>query len=96
MAAERGWVGQQWQCLDELWGGRESGWDHLVVNGHRPWSQRFQYASGIPQFMPIKGRPVPANWHIPRVQIEWGLDYIAGRYGNPCGALAYHNGHNSY
>ena len=26
-----------------------------------------------------------------RTQIAWGLDYIAGRYGNPSSALAHSN-----
>ena len=29
----------------------------------------------------------------PATQIKWGLDYIAGRYGDPMGALAFKNAH---
>ena len=30
---------------------------------------------------------VGADWRTnPATQITWGLNYIGGRYGNPCGA----------
>ena len=31
-----------------------------------------------------------------KVQIRWGIGYIAGRYGSPCGALAHSNAVGSY
>ncbi len=81
MARDFGWTGQQWQCLDTLWGTRESGWDHTSDN---PTSDAY----GIPQALP--GSKMGPGWqHNPRVQIRWGLGYIKGRYGTPCGALAH-------
>jgi hypothetical protein len=29
----------------------------------------------------------------PVVQAEWGVDYMIDRYGSPCAALAFRNGH---
>lgn len=75
-----GWVGAQWTCLDTLWGVRESGWNQYAGNPSG--------AYGIPQALP--GSKMGEGWHDdPRVQIEWGLGYIAGRYGDPCSALAH-------
>lgn len=81
MAAERGWEGEQWKCLDNLWQ-RESGWDHTAIN---PSSD----AAGIPQLLPMEDRKIPQGFYEdPAVQIEWGLDYIAtnGNFSDPCGA----------
>ena len=78
MAAQRGWAGGQWDCLDWLWT-RESGWNALAAN---PTSD----ARGIPQ--DINGwRDFPPGQPAP--QITWGLDYIDGRYGSPCAAWAH-------
>jgi hypothetical protein len=32
----------------------------------------------------------------PETQIRWGIKYIKGRYGTPCGALAHSNKYNWY
>jgi hypothetical protein len=38
-----------------------------------------------------------ADWMTnPQTQINWGLKYIKGRYGAPCGALAHSNKFNWY
>ena len=89
LAAQRGWTGSQFQCLDNLFF-RESNWRHAAAN---PISS----ARGIPQRM--MSVHYGANWRTsataaawladPEAQIEWGLDYISGRYGNPCGAWAH-------
>jgi hypothetical protein len=83
MAAERGWTGAQWTALDKLWT-RESQWKW---NADNPSSSAY----GIPQALP--GRRMAANgsdWATnPVTQIAWGLDYIAGRYGNPVNAWAH-------
>jgi hypothetical protein len=83
MAAERGWTGRQWTCLNKLWT-RESQWKW---NADNPTSSAY----GIPQALP--GRRMAANgsdWATnPVTQIAWGLDYIAGRYGSPCNAWAH-------
>ncbi|PFG20485.1 G5 domain-containing protein [Serinibacter salmoneus] len=83
MAAARGWTGSQWSCLDSLWQ-RESNWNHLAQN---PSSGAY----GIPQSLPAsKMATVGSDWATnPATQITWGLDYIAGRYGTPCGAWAH-------
>lgn len=82
-AAGRGWSGEEWSCLDQLWQ-RESGWNHLADN---PTSSAY----GIPQALPgSKMASRGADWLTnPSTQIAWGLDYIAGRYGTPCTAWAH-------
>lgn len=55
LAAERGWTGAEWECLDNLWQ-RESGWDHTAIN---PTSQ----AAGIPQLLPSAGHSIPAGYY---------------------------------
>lgn len=80
MAAARGWTGQEWTCLELLWE-RESGWDHQAAN---PSSSAY----GIPQALPgSKMGSAGSDWATnPATQIEWGLGYIADRYGTPCAA----------
>ncbi|MFD2793422.1 G5 domain-containing protein [Promicromonospora vindobonensis] len=80
MAAARGWTGQEWTCLELLWE-RESGWNHQAAN---PSSSAY----GIPQALPgSKMGSAGSDWATnPATQIEWGLGYIADRYGTPCGA----------
>lgn len=85
MAAAKGWTGAQWTCLERLWS-RESGWSTAADN---PTSSAY----GIPQAMPgSKMRSAGGDWRTnPRTQIRWGLNYINGRYGTPCAALAHSN-----
>lgn len=81
MAASRyGWGADQFSCLDALWT-RESGWNPRATN---PSSGAY----GIPQALPgSKMSAYGADWRTnPVTQIEWGLAYIDGRYGSPCGA----------
>ncbi|WP_179947875.1 lytic transglycosylase domain-containing protein [Agromyces aureus] len=79
MAARYGWGEDQFGCLVALWS-RESGWR---VNASNPSG-----AYGIPQALPgSKMSSAGADWATnPATQISWGLGYIAGRYGNACGA----------
>jgi hypothetical protein len=83
LAAQRGWGSTQFTCLDLLWT-RESGWNYRAAN---PSSGAY----GIPQSLPgSKMASVGANWRTdPVIQIKWGLNYIAERYGTPCGAWAH-------
>lgn len=83
LAAERGWTGSEWQCLDALFQ-RESGWNHLASNSSSG-------AYGIPQALPgSKMASVASDWRTnPTTQITWGLNYIAGRYGTPCVAWSH-------
>jgi resuscitation-promoting factor RpfB len=90
LAAARGWTGDQWACLDNLWA-RESGWR---VNAGNLSSGAF----GIPQALPgSKMATIGADWQTnPATQITWGLNYIAGRYATPCVAWAFWSAHNWY
>ncbi|WP_307682380.1 aggregation-promoting factor C-terminal-like domain-containing protein [Trueperella bonasi] len=80
MLASYGWGMDQWSCLDALWQ-RESNWNHTAMN---PSSGAY----GIPQSLPgSKMASAGADWQTnPATQIRWGLGYIQGRYGSPCGA----------
>ena len=84
MAADiYGWTGDQWFCLEALFS-RESGWNQYAAN---PSSSAY----GIPQALPgSKMSTAGADWQTnPATQIRWGLGYIAGRYGTPCGAWSH-------
>lgn len=80
MAAARGWTSSEWSCLESLWT-KESGWNASASN---PSSGAY----GIPQALPgSKMASAGSDWQSnPATQIEWGLGYIEGRYGTPCGA----------
>ncbi len=81
MVAARGWSDSEFQCLVTLWN-HESGWNVSAANPSG--------AYGIPQALPgSKMASAGADWQTnPATQITWGLGYISGRYGTPCGALA--------
>ncbi|MET0740472.1 MAG: transglycosylase SLT domain-containing protein [Candidatus Nanopelagicales bacterium] len=83
MVLARGWSEGQFGCLDSLYQ-RESGWN---PNAHNSSSG----AHGIPQALPgSKMASHGSDWATnPATQIAWGLDYIAGRYGDPCGAWSH-------
>lgn len=70
----------QWACLDNLWM-KESRWNHQASNSSSG-------AYGIPQALPgSKMGSIASDWRTnPATQIQWGLGYISGRYGTPCGA----------
>jgi hypothetical protein len=73
----------QYSCLVKLWD-RESNWRHTARN-------KSSGAYGIPQALPgtkmaTEGPDYLTN---PETQIRWGVKYIKGRYGSPCGALAH-------
>ena len=83
---------EQFDCLDQIFQA-ESGWD--------PHAKNSSGAYGIPQALPGSkmGEGWEDNW---KVQIDWGLNYIATRkssykptgeeiaYKNPCGAWGFH------
>jgi len=75
-----GWSVKDYNALVLLWN-RESGWNPNAVNSSSG-------ATGIPQLLPA-AHDIPAGWHDPKVQIAWGLKYIAGRYGSPSAAWAH-------
>ena len=80
--AGRGWGEDQYNCLVSLWQ-KESGWR---VNAENSSSGAY----GIPQALPgSKMATAGDDWATNAgTQIEWGLGYITGRYGTPCGAWA--------
>ncbi|SEG29742.1 hypothetical protein SAMN05444920_102490 [Nonomuraea solani] len=87
---QRAWNVQEFRCLDNLWT-RESNWNHRALN-------RSSGAYGIPQALPAgKMRGAGRDWKSnPETQIRWGLSYIKGRYGRPCGAWGHWRSHNWY
>ena len=80
----------QWGCLDALFQ-RESGWNPAAMN-------KSSGAFGIPQALPgskmasdrrgLADQPAP--------QVRWGVSYINGRSGSPCGASAHSESHGWY
>jgi hypothetical protein len=85
-----GWSSSEMSCLVPLWEG-ESGWR---VNAENTSSGAY----GIPQSLPgSKMATVGADWQTnPVTQIKWGLGYIQERYGSPCGAWGFKQGHGWY
>ncbi|MFC5830446.1 lytic transglycosylase domain-containing protein [Nonomuraea insulae] len=80
MLAANGFGADQWGCLERLWQ-KESGWNERAMN-------RYSGAYGIPQSLPgSKMASAGGDWQTnAATQIKWGLGYIKGRYGTPCGA----------
>ncbi|MCC2031111.1 lytic transglycosylase domain-containing protein [Microbacterium allomyrinae] len=80
MIGNYGWGDDQFACLVSLWN-KESGWNYAAHN-------RSSGAYGIPQALPgSKMASAGADWQTnAATQISWGLGYISGRYGTPCGA----------
>ncbi len=80
MVQANGWGDDEFACLVALWS-KESGWR---VNAYNAGSGAY----GIPQALPgNKMASAGADWETnPATQIAWGLGYISGRYGTPCGA----------
>ncbi|CAN5143942.1 hypothetical protein BH09ACT3_BH09ACT3_11010 [soil metagenome] len=80
MVKARGWGDDEFSCLVQLFD-KESHWNVYAEN-------KSSGAYGIPQALPgSKMASAGADWQTnPATQISWGLRYIAGRYGTPCGA----------
>ena len=78
-----GWTEQDFQNLVLLWN-RESGWRW---NADNPTSDAY----GIPQALPgSKMASAGADWATnPKTQVDWGLQYIQQRYGNPTAAWSH-------
>lgn len=74
---------EQFGCLEKLWE-RESNWRWDALN-------KSSGAYGIPQALPGKKMASAGDdWQTnPQTQINWGLAYIAARYGSSCNAWAY-------
>lgn len=85
------WVaGQQWSDWVSLWN-QESGWSATARNASSG-------AYGIPQALPPTKMPAGAQAPAsnPVLQIIWGIQYIAGRYGSPSVAWAHEQSNNWY
>jgi peptidoglycan DL-endopeptidase CwlO len=85
-----GWSGSQFSCLVALWN-IESGWRWDAYNASSG-------AYGIPQSLPgSKMASSGGDWSTSSAtQINWGLGYIADRYGTPCGAYDFETSHVPY
>jgi hypothetical protein len=90
MLSTFGWQASQFSCLEPLWY-HESGWNQSAEN---PSSGAY----GIPQALPgAQMASAGADWKTSAsTQIRWGLTYIHGRYGSPCGAWAHEQADNWY
>jgi hypothetical protein len=83
MLGSFGWSSSQFSCLDPLWA-HESGWSVSAYNASSG-------AFGIPQALPgSRMASAGPDWQTnAATQIRWGLEYIKGTYGSPCGAWAH-------
>lgn len=85
-----GWGQDQFLCLAQLWT-KESNWLTTATN---PYSGAYGIAQALP---PGKYSSAGSDWLTSyRTQIEWGLGYIRGRYGSPCGAWNHSAANNWY
>jgi hypothetical protein len=91
-----GWVGGQWSCLFSLW-------DHESAGTWSPYVSNYggSGALGIAQALPGSKYATAIRYpgetiYSPVVQIRWGLGYIDGRYGTPCGAYGHLRSANWY
>jgi hypothetical protein len=89
MLRQYGWGDDQFSCVVQMWN-NESGWR---TNAYNPSG-----AYGIPQALPgSKMASAGPDWQTDATtQIRWGLQYIASRYGTPCGAWGFWQAHNYY
>jgi hypothetical protein len=85
-----GWGQDQMSCLIDLWN-MESGWRWNAYNSSSA-------AYGIPQSLPgSKMASAGGDWMTNgNTQIRWGLSYISGRYGTPCGAWNFEMSHDPH
>ncbi|MCZ0981115.1 transglycosylase SLT domain-containing protein [Streptomyces diastatochromogenes] len=73
----------QFQCFSNIVN-HESGWNYRATNASSG-------AYGLVQALPgSKMASAGADWQTnPATQIKWGLSYMDGRYGSPCGAWSF-------
>ncbi len=85
-----GFGSDQFTCLNSIYV-NESGWN---VHADNPSSSAY----GIPQALPgSKMSSAGPDWqNNPVTQIRWGLGYIKARYGTPCNAWGFKQGHGWY
>ncbi|MEU1615794.1 lytic transglycosylase domain-containing protein [Streptomyces sp. NPDC005722] len=84
-AMAQGLIGDasQYQCFSNIVT-RESGWNYTATNASSG-------AYGLVQALPgSKMASAGADWRTnPGTQLKWGLKYMNGRYGSPCGAWSF-------
>lgn len=83
-----GYTDTEFICLDALYVS-ESNWR---VDADNPTSSAY----GIPQALTQTHNLPEGYMTSAEVQIRWGLDYIKSRYGTPCNAWEFKQGHNWY
>lgn len=84
-------TGQAWDDWVSLWN-QESGWNAKAENASSG-------AYGIPQALPPTKLPAAgqkSGGSQPGPQIQWGIQYIAQRYGSPVMAWAHERANNWY
>ncbi|MGW4160709.1 aggregation-promoting factor C-terminal-like domain-containing protein [Streptomyces sp. NPDC004788] len=76
-------AGDQFTCFSNIVS-HESGWNYRATNASSG-------AYGLVQALPgSKMASAGADWQTnPATQIKWGLSYMNGRYGSPCGAWSF-------
>jgi hypothetical protein len=76
-------VSSQYSCLNSLWV-QESNWAWNATN-------QSSGAYGIPQALPgSKLATAGTDWQTDGLtQVQWGENYISGRYGTPCSAWSH-------
>jgi hypothetical protein len=73
----------QFQCFSNIVD-HESGWNYRATN---PSSGAYGLVQALPG---TKMSSAGADWQSnPATQIKWGLSYMNGRYGSPCGAWSF-------
>ncbi len=83
--AAKGWGAGEMSCLTQLWT-RESSW---LTSAENASSGAYGIAQSLPaEKMASTGADYRTNY---KTQIRWGLTYIEGRYGTPCGAWGHSN-----
>lgn len=80
----------QFQCFSNIVN-HESSWNYRAVNAGSG-------AYGLVQALPgSKMSSAGADWQTnPATQIKWGLNYMNGRYGSPCGAWSFWSANHWY
>ncbi|MEV0918043.1 transglycosylase SLT domain-containing protein [Streptomyces sp. NPDC049967] len=82
--------GDQFQCFSNIVN-HESTWNYRATN---PSSGAYGLVQAYPG---SKMASAGADWQTnPATQIKWGLSYMNGRYGSPCGAWSFWLEHQSY
>ena len=70
---------------------KESGWNYTATN---PSSGAYGLVQALPG---SKMASAGADWRTnPITQINWGISYMNGRYGSPCGAWSFWQSHGWY